>query len=278
MKIRPPSFLVKSIASALSFGALTGVLTSVAVNLYKVVAKHAISLSEKGYAFFSENLSYIPLVLLAFALFATLLAYIYNRIPNLRGGGIPTSIGILRGIIPFKWVRNLVGIFFLSLSSFLVGVPLGRMGPSVQMGTAIGRGSVFSFGKKYRAWDRYSMTGGACAGFTAATGAPISGVIFSIEEAHQRISPMILMIATVSVMFSSMTTELLAPILGVSKTLFPALQLPKLTMRDVWIPFVIGIVMGPSVSTTLGSISRIVNIFSADANALWSQLNCSAKL
>ena len=233
-----------SILPAVSFGALTGILTAIAVNLYKVAAKHVIHLSESGYHYIGEHLYLIPVVLICLIAPAMLFAYIYRYVPNLRGGGIPTSIGILRGIIPFKWVRNLFGIVSMSLVSFLIGVPLGNEGPSVQMGVAIGRGSVFSFGKKHRAWDRYSMTGGACSGFAVATGAPISGVLFAIEEAHHRISPMILMIASTSVMFATITTEILAPILGVSKALFPAMQLANLSVKDVWIPLVVGIVMG----------------------------------
>ena len=233
-----------SILPAVSFGALTGILTAVAVNLYKVCAKHVIHWSESGYHYIGEHLYLIPIVLIALIAPAMLFAYIYRYVPNLRGGGIPTSIGILRGIISFKWVRNLFGIVSMSLVSFLIGVPLGNEGPSVQMGVAIGRGSVFSFGKKHRAWDRYSMTGGACSGFAVATGAPISGILFAVEEAHQRISPMILMIASTSVMFATITTEILAPILGVSKTLFPTMILKDLDVKDVWIPIVIGIIMG----------------------------------
>ena len=242
MKQKNP--LINTVIPAVAFGALTGTLTSVAVNLYKVCAKYVIAFSEKCYHYVGENLYLIPIVLAAFLLPAFVFALIYKRIPNLRGGGIPTSIGILRGIISFKWVRNIVGIFAMSLVSFLIGVPLGNEGPSVQMGVAIGRGSVFSFGKKYSAWDRYSMTGGACSGFAVATGAPISGVLFAVEEAHQRISPMILMIASTSVMFASFTTELLAPLLGVSKTLFPAMQLPQLTVKDIWIPLAVGAAVG----------------------------------
>ena len=244
MTDKKESFVLKSIIAAISFGGLTGILTAVAVNLYKVCAKHIISLSERGYHYVGEHLYLIPIVLILLIAPAMLFAYIYRYVPNLRGGGIPTSIGILRGIISFKWVRNLVGIFCMSLVSFLIGVPLGNEGPSVQMGVAIGRGSVFSFGKKNRAWDRYSMTGGACSGFAVATGAPISGILFAVEEAHQRISPMILMVATTSVMFATLTTELLAPILGVSKTLFPSMQLKHLEFTDVWIPLIIGIVIG----------------------------------
>lgn len=244
MKSRPQKSFFNSILPAVSFGALTGVVTSIVVNLYKWCAKYVIRFSEEGYHYLAENLFLIPIILGIFILPALLFAYIYKRIPNLRGGGIPTSIGILRGIIPFKWVRNLIGIFFMSLVSFLVGVPLGNEGPSVQMGVALGRGSVYSFGKKFRAWDRYSMTDGACAGFSVATGAPISGVLFAIEEAHHRISPMIIMIAATSVMTASLMTELLAPILGVSKSLFPAFSLPTLSIKDVWMPLLVGVVMG----------------------------------
>ncbi len=244
MKPRTQNIFFKSILPAVSFGALTGVLTSLAVNLYKVCAKYVIAFSEKGYHFLSDRLYLIPVILIVFLLPAFLFAYIYKRIPNLRGGGIPTSIGILRGIIPFKWIRNLIGIFCMSLASFLIGVPLGNEGPSVQMGVAIGRGSVFSFGQKFHVWDRYSMTGGACSGFATATGAPISGVLFAIEEAHQRISPMILTIAATSVISASLTTEILAPWLGVSKALFPAMELPVLMLKDVWIPLAVGVLMG----------------------------------
>ncbi len=244
MKTKPKDLLFDSILQSVSFGALTGIITSIIVNLYKAITKHIIGFSETGYHFIKGNPYFIPIILAIFILIAFLFEYIYKQIPNLRGGGIPTSIGILRGIIPFKWLRNLIGIFFMSLVSFLVGVPLGNEGPSVQMGVAIGRGNVYLFGKKFRAWDRYSMTGGACSGFAVATGAPISGVLFAIEEAHRRISPMILMIATSSVMFASLTTELLAPLLGVSKTLFPAIQLPTLSIKDVWLPLLVGVIMG----------------------------------
>ena len=203
-----------------------------------------IHFSETGYDFLREHLWLIPVVLLTFVGIAFLFTIIYRRWPNLRGGGIPTSIAAMRGIIDFNWLSNLVGVFGLSLGSFLIGVPLGNEGPSVQMGTAVGSGTVRLLAKKHLAWEKYSMTGGACAGFSVATGAPISGILFAIEEAHQRISPMIIMVATTSVMFANLTTKLLAPILGVSEGLFPALTLPTLAIKDIWIPVVVGIVIG----------------------------------
>ena len=244
MKQRFKNCFINLIVPAVIFGSLTGVLTAVIVNLYKLCAKGVIALSERGYQYLRGHLYWVPLVLVALAAIAFFFAFLYRKLPNLRGGGIPTSIGILRGIISFHWLKNLIGIFGLSLTSFLIGVPLGNEGPSVQMGTAIGRGSVFSFAKRHRAWDRYSMTGGSCAGFSVATGAPISGIMFAIEEAHQRISPTILIVAATSVMVSYFTTELMGMFLPVDTTLFPKVQPMALSVKDIWIPIVIGIAMG----------------------------------
>ena len=236
--------LLNFIVPAFVFGGLSGVLTAVTVLAYKLCAHFVISLSEEGYGYLSSHPYLVPVVLAVMLGISFFFSYVYKKIPNLRGGGIPTSIGILRGILSFGWLKNLLGIFFLSLTTFLTGVPLGNEGPAVQMGTAVGRGTVFSFAKKHRAWDRYSMTGGACAGFATATGAPISGILFAIEEAHQRISPMIVIVSAASVMFARLTTELLAPLLGLGINLFPEFDLPVLGAKEIWIPALVGVVVG----------------------------------
>lgn len=226
------------------FGSISGIATALIINLYKFIAGHVIHWSEEVYHYMQEK----PILLLPATIVLLGAAYgvavIHKKWPSIKGGGIPDSIGILRGVISFKWISMLVGTFFASLTTFFIGVPLGNEGPSVQMGTAVGRGSIPRKLKKHKAWERYTMTGGACAGFSVATGAPISGILFAIEEAHQRISPMIFMVAAVSVSTSYLTTELVAPLLGVSKTLFPELALKNLGVIDVWIPFIIGGVMG----------------------------------
>ena len=237
-------FILNLLVPALVFGFITGAFTSTVVILYKLCASYVIDFSEVAYSFLRSHLYLLPAVAVALLGVGWLLAWIYKGSPNLKGGGIPTSVGVLRGLITFKWLRNLIGVFFLSLSSFLIGVPLGNEGPSVQMGTAIGRGSVYMFAKKHRAWDRYSMTGGACAGFSVATGAPISGILFAIEEAHQRISPTIVIVASSSVMFANITSKLLCPLVGVSERLFEIPAIPTLDITDYFIPLIVGLVVG----------------------------------
>lgn len=229
---------------AIIFGFVTGTLTSFFVTLYKYLAHHVIHFSQIAYEFVREHMYVLPILLLILLGAGFILAHIYRYVPNLKGGGIPTSVGILRGIITFKWLRSFVGVFVLSLFSFLVGVPLGNEGPSVQMGTSLGRGSLRLFAKTHGAWDRYSMTGGACAGFSVATGAPISGILFAIEEAHQRISPMIMIVASSSVLFANISSQAFASFFGVSTSLFGDIVVPRLSMKELWIPLVVGLVVG----------------------------------
>ncbi len=241
---QPVLKMLVSMTYASLCGVLTGALTALVIMLYKFCTGAAISLSERGYNFLREHLYWLPVVIIGFGLIAVLLALIYKKYPYMQGGGIPTSIGILRGFIVFDWFKNLFGTFILSLISFVIGVPLGNEGPSAQMGTAVGRGVARAFDEKYRALDRYAMTGGACAGFSSATEAPISGILFAIEEAHGKISPLILLVSAVSVLSARAVTELLSPVFGVSVSLLPDLQVTALPVRDLWLPILIGISVG----------------------------------
>ncbi len=238
------SYIANLIFPALVFSAVSGSVTGAVVVFYKFLAGHVISFSETAYSFFNKNFWVFPLIVIFLFNFAIIYSKAYKKYPNLQGGGIPTSVGILRGLFHFKWLVNVVGTFFLSLISFLVGVPLGNEGPAVQMGTAIGKGSVNVFAKKHRAWERYSMTGGACAGFSAATGANLSGIVFAIEEAHGRISPMIILVAVASVMFSNIVSRLLCPIFKVNPSLFPKIDASILTLDRIWLPIAVGVVLG----------------------------------
>lgn len=235
---------INLIFPAFIFGAITGILTALIVILYKFVAKHVIELSANFYDFLHSKLFLVIIVLIAFYGVALLFSFIYKRHPRVSGGGIPSSIAILRGIVTFKWLKTLLGVFFMSMTSFLIGVPLGNEGPSVLMGTAIGKGNVSLMAKKHPAWSRYAMTGGACAGFAVATGASVSGVLFAVEEAHQRISPMILLVGAISVLFAQIVSEILCPIIGLSTSLFPNMDVANLSVKDAWIPLLIGVIVG----------------------------------
>lgn len=247
MKLKK-THLHNPVISALLYSALTGISVGAGIVLFKFCASHVIKASTAVYEIIRANPVYIPAALIVLLLCAALYITVYRFHSNLRGGGIPTSIGILRGIIPFRWIYNVCGVFGLSMLTFFLGVPLGTEGPSVQIGTALGRG-VTRFGarfvrKKHAAWDRYLMTAGACAGFTTATDAPISGMMFAIEEAHQRIAPMMILVPTVSVTAAKITSTLLSPLLGVPTYLFAPMRLIALKPGELWLPLLIACAVG----------------------------------
>ncbi len=241
------SYFVNLIFPALIFGSVTGILTSIIVTLFKLCAKYVVSFSHLMLDTLRERVYLIPIALVLVFGLAVLIELILRKEPNLRGGGIPTSISSLRGITTLNWIKALLGGFFLPLISFTFGVPLGTEGPSVLIGTATGKGSVRIFAPKHRAWNKYAMTGGASAGFSVATGSPIAGIMFAIEEVHGRISPMIIMVATISVAFSRLTSELIDKIsfLSIDIQLFPEIpSVQALRMVDIWIPIVVSIIVG----------------------------------
>ena len=236
--------LTSSVLPALGFGAVSGALAGVAVTLYKYFAKGAVGASSALFAFMREHLWLVPVVAIAAFAVALLLTRIYQKEPGLQGGGIPASVGTLRGLFRFHPIKDAVGSFFLSLVAFLFGVPLGTEGPSVQLSTALGAGAARYAPKKWRAWERFSMTGGASAGFSVATGAPISGIFFAVEEAHGRISPLIVLTAVVAVLFAELCAYALSPLLGVEVALFDVKSFQALDLKEYWMPLLAGVVMG----------------------------------
>lgn len=110
--------------------------------------------------------------------------------PEAAGSGIPHIEGVLHRLrdlrpgrlIPVKFVGGL-----LALGS---GLALGREGPSVQLGGAVGALAADRIGRGSR--DRQTLiAAGAGAGLAAAFNAPLAGLIFILEEVQRDFRPLI---------------------------------------------------------------------------------------
>ena len=214
------TYIRNIILPCLFYPALTGVFTGGVIFLFKLAVSKAVPLSAYAYSVARESIAYLPLLLIVAAFLGCISALILRIAPDCKGGGIPTSITLLRGLADFSWVKSIFLLFPSAIITYLAGVPLGTEGPAVQMGTAVGRGTVRVFAKKRLSLDRYIMTSGASAGFAAATGAPLTGMIFAFEEAHGRFNPMLFMSAAVSALTSSTVMRFLCPLAGISPVLF----------------------------------------------------------
>lgn len=237
----------------MGYGILTGILTGVTIFLFKFLAGKAETVSRAMYGWAKAS---VPATLLVFTLLlalAFLMSCIHNAAPECKGGGIPRSEGILRGSLTFSPLRTFLGTFFGSMLSFFAGLPCGSEGPAVLIGTSLGHFAGKS-SKKQLAINRYIMTGGAGAGFAVATGAPLSGILFALEEIHKRFSPMLILTISMAVLSATGTNQLLCRTFSMNPSLFHLETLPDFTLEHVGYLLILGIFIALAVALFDGSI------------------------
>jgi CIC family chloride channel protein len=109
--------------------------------------------------------------------------------PDAPGSGIPHVKGVLLHIRPMKW-KGLLPVKFLGGAlSIGSGLSLGREGPTVQMGAALGKMVAGAIKLPQRLTPQL-ISCGAGAGLAAAFNAPLAGFLFVLEELHREMSAM----------------------------------------------------------------------------------------
>ncbi len=229
----------------LVFSITVGLLSAVIVTIFKLLAEVVIHLSNIIYGTVHTNPFYLLLLIVSAGAVGLVASLILSRFKSCRGGGLPTSIAAVRGIVSFRWYASVFVLPFSALLTFLCGVPLGTEGPCIQMGTAIGDGVITCFStKKYRGWRRYIMTGGASAGFSIATSSPITAIIFSMEELHKKFSPILLTVVSLSVISAQVTAHILAALGIGSVSLFHIPVIAAIPPKMFFAPLLLGLVCG----------------------------------
>lgn len=179
------------------------------------------------------------LVLLGLAGLGLLSWFLVKREPLISGSGIPQVEGQLSGKIHPRWHRVLIYKFLGGLLTLGAGLTLGREGPSVQMGAAAGQG-VAELLKRPDSEKRYLITSGAAAGLSAAFHAPMAGVVFALEEAHQNFSA----IALVSAMAAAIAADFVSSnVLGLDPVLEFA-GMKALPLSYYWLIILLGVFLG----------------------------------
>lgn len=223
---------VAHVLPCLFYGVFCGTVVGIFIFFFKYCAMLLEKLSRALYEAAKTSPLYIALLFVGLIAIAFAMAFLHKMMPRVSGGGIPRSEGILRGTLTMRWIRTIIGTLLGSFMSFLCGLPLGSEGPSVLMGTALGRMCGRAVGKG-SAWDRYIMTGGAGAGFAVATGAPLSAILFTLEEIHKRFTPMLILSVSSTVVAASCVSGLLSELFGLSIDLFEFTVSARFSFSDV---------------------------------------------
>src|SRR5271157_5665814 len=106
---------------------------------------------------------------------------LYRYFPDARGSGVPQTKAALYARGGRITLRTVVGKFFCTSATLASGIPLGREGPSVQVGAGIG--SVLGRFLGLRPEKVQALIPvGAAAAIAAAFNTPLAAVLFSLEE------------------------------------------------------------------------------------------------
>src|ERR1043166_8406774 len=106
---------------------------------------------------------------------------LYRYFPNARGSGVPQTKAALFARGGFISLRTVLGKFGCTAATLASGIPLGREGPSVQVGAGIASALGRALGlrpEKIKAL----LPVGASAAIAAAFNTPMAAVVFSLEE------------------------------------------------------------------------------------------------
>jgi CIC family chloride channel protein len=115
---------------------------------------------------------------------ATAVAMVRLIAPEAEGSGIAAVLVAHRGIRPRRAMRILWVKFAAGFCGLACGMPLGREGPSVQIG-AMGSVILRRYGPRLIYYKKRAVHLGAAAGLAAAFNAPLSGAVFSFEMLRQ---------------------------------------------------------------------------------------------
>jgi len=192
----------------LFYGIIVGLVAGGFSSFYRFVIHKIEHLTEFIIAVTRTNYYIYPFILILFVLIALVIARIKKFAPLCGGSGIPQVEAEIKGYVNPNPVRILFAKIFGGALTAICGFSVGREGPSIQIGAMSGKLVSKSF-KKNKTVEKFLITCGASAGLSAAFNAPISGILFAVEEVHRHVSKKLLVVC----MSASVTADFVSKIL-----------------------------------------------------------------
>lgn len=218
---------------------IVGIITSLVVILYRFSLSYAEKIAFNIYEYISENKWAIPLWFLVLFIIAYIVGKLIDKEPYISGSGIPQIKAIIGGYIKNRPLSTIINKFIGGTLSILSGLSLGREGPSVQLGACTGD-LISKFFNSSRLQRRLLISSGASAGLSAAFNAPLSGVLFCLEEIYKYFSPVVLLSATVAAVAADFISKHffgLNPVFNFTST-------TALPLKNYWLLLFLGVLLG----------------------------------
>lgn len=229
-------------ARLVGWSILVGLVVGLVVSAFRWAVGAMVVHLRRLYAFTRAGHWWMIAVIVAVSfVLSVLVVLIVRGEPTVSGSGIPVVEAQLRSRRPlfFHWWRVLWRKIVGGLLAFAPGLFLGREGPSVQIGAAVGMG--FGNASHTTRHNRKELVAaGAAAGLAAAFSAPIAGMMFVVEEIFGRFTLQTAFCSLTAALVSSTVTK---EIFGLGPLfVFPAVA--KLPIPDYWQLLLIALAIG----------------------------------
>lgn len=174
------------------FALLVGLLAGLVALAFRVGLSYAEQLRNALLRFAHAHAPWAVILPVAFgAAFAGLSVLLVRKVaPEAVGSGVPHLKAVLHHHRPLVWQRVLPVKFVGGVLAIGSGLALGREGPTIQMGASVAA-MVARWLRTTPQERRTLIAAGAGAGLAAAFNAPLSGLIFVLEEVQHDFTPSI---------------------------------------------------------------------------------------
>lgn len=227
---------------SLLFFVITGIICGFVITMYKLGINHFAKFMLSYLKICNKTIYGKICFVLTFIVLGTVIYFMNNLDSMIKGSGIPVVYGIIDAKFKVNWEKTLVYKFVSSVLTVGSGMTLGREGPSVQIGGLVGE-AVHKLSKESEEDERYYVGASAGAGLAVAFNAPITGVLFSVEEIFKKTNRKVFLSASVIVFCAVITSNLL---LGNHPTLVDMPKIAALNMHTYIYVALIGILSGIS--------------------------------
>lgn len=220
-------------------GAIVGALTGVLIVLFRLSVQGLWGITEQILNYAHNSVLFAMVWGLILFFIALVISFLLKTEPMISGSGIPQAKADVKGRLSLKWWKVLLCKFAGCILALGSGLSLGREGPSVLLGSMVGKG--FSrITKRGRPEEHFLMTCGAGAGLTAAFNAPIAGAVFCLEEMNKSFSEKTLLTA----MASTITADFTASYIFGLKPIFTLKVGQTMPLKYYWLIMILGVILG----------------------------------
>lgn len=231
-----PSLKLKVIGWSILIGLSVGLV----ISCFRWLIGHALKNWKILYGLAQNSWQWLLVVFVLFGLITWLIGWIIKPEPHVKGSGIPeVELQLADKLVldhPWSiiWRKFTAGVLAIGSGGFL-----GREGPSVQLGAAIGQAYAEKLQTDRQNW-RLLIAAGAASGLSAAFSAPLAGTMFVLEEVSHSFSALLWLGSLSGALMADLITE---RVFGLTPVLHIRYQ-QSMPLRYYWVLLILGLLLG----------------------------------